>query len=214
MSRVETLLQEQAVDLKPYLEQVSRTGITLVPNLIPPDSLQVLRSFCNKLTYESLNEKDGEVHKRFLYAAGYTSQQQEVLTILGENIRQKLSKYKDDFPALETWEPNDFTVQKYDLNSHLSSHIDAPDYEGVVVVVSVQGEAFFEARNERHGEPFVAWRLKPGDGVILRAKGFDPDPDKQTGPFHLVYGAATKEDRISIGIAEDPTIFQGFQQMS
>ncbi len=198
-------------NLVPHLQQVEDKGATLVRGFLTDVSVDRLQAFCSTLPFKPLHVRRGTVTKKFEYA-DYDKVHQRALAELGEGVWQRLVQHEGDFPAVSNWVPNDYAVQKYNRDGFVSSHKDAPDYSGLVVVCSVQGEADFEVRNERHGESVYMWALAPGDAVILRAAGFSGNPERQDGPFHLVGGAKTEIPRISIGIAEDPLVYRGLEK--
>lgn len=94
---------------------------------------------------------------------------------------------------------NDLIVQRYGPGSAgITPHRDHLRYVGLVVLVTLAGEADLVLLSDRQGSDPRRFPMAPGVATLMRAPGFGGSPER---PFHRV--TDLREPRVSIGLRHD-----------
>ncbi|MEO1193542.1 MAG: hypothetical protein AAFY02_17405 [Pseudomonadota bacterium] len=94
---------------------------------------------------------------------------------------------------------NDLIVQRYPQGSQgITPHRDHLRYQGIVVLVTLEGAARFFVCDDRSGANPVEILAPAGGAILLTAPGFADKPDR---PFHFL--AEVTKPRVSLGIRYD-----------
>ena len=92
-------------------------------------------------------------------------------------------------PPLEALPLDDLVLQRYPPGARgITPHRDHVRYVGLVVIVQLSGDGRFGLCADRSGSDARALKAGPGDGILMRAPGFDGRKDR---PFHFL-------DRITV----------------
>lgn len=110
--------------------------------------------------------------------------------------------------GLSCYRPNEATYQRYrGPDAGITPHRDFRHHLLLVVIFTLAGRAAFRIVSDRAGnEELAAWQTEPGDLCLLRAPGFDGEPDGR--PLHAV-GPPLDDERLSLAFrmtatASDP----------
>ncbi len=106
-----------------------------------------------------------------------------------------------DTPPLEALPLNDLVLQRYPPGARgITPHRDHVRYVGLVVIVQLSGDGRFGLCDDRSGADARVLEAGPGDGMLMRAPGFD---DSRHRPFHFLDGITV--ERYSLGMRYDRT---------
>ncbi|MBI2051899.1 hypothetical protein HYT33_04015 [Candidatus Roizmanbacteria bacterium] len=189
-------------DLGLQLVRTAQEGACCVKNFLNKTTVAKLQDLCSLLDFEEIIEQHEKVEERYFIPRSIPSKTRNTMLRLSNSLRLAMARYAKTYPVLQDWSPSDFSVQLYDRHSYITSHRDHKINKGLVVIFTIQGEAIFKARNERHGSPFLTQKIAEGDVVLLRGGDFVPNLQGHPGIFHSISGALTEKPRISIGFRD------------
>lgn len=201
MNKIESPLFRE-VNTERHLDRAAEVGASYIPVFLNEDALSKFQDLCHYLDYQKVDEHHEQFEEHYYVAKEVPPRVKGEIRSLSEEVRKVMAAHGGRFPVLEQWNPNDFVTQLYYQSSFIGSHRDHKVNKGLIVVFNIQGEADFEISNERYGEPIATWRVRPGDAMILRATGLNPNLQGHPGIFHSITGALTQEPRISIGLRD------------
>lgn len=181
------------------LAETRRQGYALVPGAL---SL----AWRAALTHEAATREFTPVPE----AVGVVSQRAEELTVrvgdpplpvtgaLAAGLRRAVVSGTVGIQGLGWYRPNEATYLRYrGPHAGITPHRDFKGHRLLVAVFTLAGRAQFRIVADRAGnDELAAWETQPGDLCLLRAPGFDGDPDGR--PLHAV-GAPLDGERLVLG---------------
>ncbi len=183
------------------MDLVAEFGVARAHRWLDARELDILQRELHQLYYERHQVDHKNVTEDILKPRTLTAGAEEALGWLRVKIGESVRSCGERYPSLINWRPTDTVIQKYTADSQISSHRDESKYMGVILILSISGEAMFRAGASRSAADFE-WRVGPGDLLVLRSEGLiDMNKDKSR-LFHSISGALGDEDRISIGFRD------------
>lgn len=191
-------ISEKEANFREYLRIARRDGLYLSQGFVEQGALDDLRYDLKDLKYKLVKPYNPEkVIEKYFIPEGVP------LT-----VKKKLDFMKDYFGRLvrqssvifSNWSPNQIAIQRYGESSMISDHKDIKEDYGVILVLTISGQAVFTASHERHGKAFFEEKVVPGDLVILRGSPLESKVSECV--FHSITAALTDEPRISVGFRD------------
>jgi hypothetical protein len=180
-----------APDLGPVLRRTVQDGAAWEPGVVPP---ALCRAVLDELAAEALvalPEVEGPFGVR---------QEGEHLVLTGEEIGRRpevralhravvgaVHAHADEIAGLESWDPDEVTVQRYRPDSTgISVHRDGKRHRYLVAILTLEGSARLRQCSDREGTTIRAWDADAGSLVLLRGPGLAGTDDDR--PLHAVDG--------------------------
>lgn len=117
---------------------------------------------------------------------------------LDAKLNQALAQMSDP-PLARPFPLNDVIVQRYPKASEgIGSHRDHVTYRGLVILLTISGQARLFVSSERNGGEVEEIDISPGRLIFMKAPDFDGE---KTRPFHFL--KEISQERISLGLRMD-----------
>ena len=128
-----------------------------------------------------LDEGDQEPLKRIPHAA-----------MAANSITRFIRGLAPALPRLARWAPDELSLHRYyDQEVGLSFHRDNKRFDGVIAVLSVEGECEFQVREDEFDDAPTSYDMLPGTLALVRASRLFEDAQDLLCPDHAVVNLKT-----------------------
>lgn len=177
-----------------------RRGYAHVPGALPAAWRRALTAEAVTREFAPVPEQVGEVRQRAEEVAVRVGDPtMPVTAALAAAVRRAVRSGTVGIQGLGRYRPNEATYQRYrGPDTGISPHRDFKNHRLLVTVFTLSGRAWFRIVADRAGnDELAAWQMQPGDLCLLRAPGFDEQPDGR--PLHAV-GPPLDGERLALGL--------------
>lgn len=184
--------------LAPALAETRRRGYARVPGALSEAWQAALVAEVATREFTPVLEQIGEVRQRAEGLAVRVGDPALPVTgALAAALRRAVVSGTVGIQGLACYRPNEATYHRYrGPDAGISPHRDFRNHRLLVGVFTLAGRARFRIVADRAGnEELAAWQTQPGDLCLLRAPGFDGEPEGR--PLHAV-GPPLDGERLSL----------------
>jgi hypothetical protein len=169
-------------------------GYAYLPRALMPRHCQGLVSAASLSEAEPVPEIVGEVRQ---YAKALVLSTRELTNPWHRSLVNALVKA---LPTAVGFVPTELTYMSYSgSRAGISPHRDQARFKLLIAIFTLQGRARFRIHRTREATDVIQeWITGPGDLVLLRAPGLNPQVDAR--PFHSIEPPIGDEERISLSV--------------